>query len=78
VQLDEQRRRAEADKLAAITELERRSREFMKEKNEKRALEQKIASLQGQLLVGGSTVQVTPAIRCASLLPSTKAAAQLS
>jgi Kinesin motor domain len=78
VQLDEQRRRAEADKLAAITELERRSREFMKEKNEKRALEQKIASLQGQLLVGGSTVQVTPVIRCASLLPATKAAAQLS
>lgn len=64
LQLDEQRRRAEADKLAAITELENRSQEFMREKCEKMALEEKIASLQGQLLIGGNSAQVNPAIRC--------------
>ena len=32
LQLDEQRRKAEADKMRAITELERRSRDFLKEK----------------------------------------------
>ena len=62
-QLDEQRRRAEADKLAAITELETRSQEFMREKSEKAALEAKIAAMQGQMLIGGSAAQVTPAIR---------------
>ena len=65
-QVDEQRRRAEADKLAAITELETRSREFMKEKTEKRALEEKIAGLQGQLLVGGRGIEETPQFRCAN------------
>lgn len=64
VQLDEQRRQAEADKLAAITELENRSRQFMVEKREKKMLEQKIAALQGQLLNGGDSMQVTPAVRC--------------
>ena len=64
-QVDEQRRRAEADKLAAITELETRSREFMREKVAKMALEEKIAGLQGQLLIGGNSAQVAPAIRCA-------------
>ena len=63
--MDEQRRRAEADKLAAITELEHRSQEFMREKSAKMALEEKIAALQGQLLIGGNAAQVTPAIRCA-------------
>jgi hypothetical protein len=66
LQLDEERRRAEADKLAAITELENRSQEFMREKCEKMALEEKIASLQGQLLIGGNSAQVNPAIRCGS------------
>eukprot|EP00892_Ulva_mutabilis_P011777 jgi/Ulvmu1/8972/UM005_0063.1 len=61
--LDEQRRQAEADKLAAITELENRSRQFMIEKREKKLLEQKIAALQGQLLNGGDGMQVTPAVR---------------
>ena len=36
LQAEEQKRRAEADKLAAITALEQRSREFMLEKEEKR------------------------------------------
>jgi hypothetical protein len=63
--VDEQRRQAEADKLAAITELETKSRQFMTEKREKQQLEQKIASLQGQMIIGGDGLQVSPAVRCA-------------
>lgn len=40
LELDEQRRRAEADKMAAIKALELRSQEFLMEKEEKRKLEQ--------------------------------------
>ena len=40
LELDEQRRRAEADKMAAIRALEARSLEFMQEKEEKKRLEQ--------------------------------------
>jgi hypothetical protein len=53
-QVEEQKRRAEADKLAALTALEKRSREFMREKEEKRALEAKITAMQV------STVHVIP------------------
>ena len=53
LQLDEQRRKAEADKLRAITELEHRSREFLKEKREKSELEAKIDAMQSQLLGAG-------------------------
>ena len=54
LQLDEQRRKAEADKLRAITELEQRSQEFLKEKKEKKDLEERINAMQSQMLVGGS------------------------
>ena len=63
VQAEEQKRRAEADKLAAITALEQRSREFMLEKEEKRRLEVRISSLQSQLLVGGNKPEDTPVFR---------------
>lgn len=46
MQAEEQKRRAEADKLAALTALEKRSKEFLKEKEEKRALEMKIRAMQ--------------------------------
>lgn len=62
--MEEQKRRAEADKLAAITALEQRSRDFMAEKEANRRLEQKIASMQSQLLTGGAALQDTPAFRC--------------
>jgi len=52
LELDEQRRRAEADKMAAIRALEQRSLEFMHEKEEKKKLEQRIAMLMGQMLRG--------------------------
>ena len=54
LELEEGRRRAEADKLAAITALEQRSAEVAQAKAEKRALEARISSMQSQLLVGGS------------------------
>ncbi|CAL8468827.1 g8368 [Coccomyxa elongata] len=61
--VEEQKRRAEADKLAAITALEQRSREFMREKEEKRRLEARIANMQSQLLIGGNKLEDTPVFR---------------
>lgn len=52
LELDEQRRRAEADKMAAIRALESRSLEFMREKEEKKRLEQRIAMLMSQMIRG--------------------------
>ena len=52
LELDEQRRRAEADKMVAIRALEARSLEFMHEKEEKKRLEQRIAMLMGQMIRG--------------------------
>ena len=52
LELDEQRKRAEADKMAAIKALEVRSQEFLLEKEEKRKLEQRIASLMSQMIRG--------------------------
>jgi hypothetical protein len=52
LELDEQRRRAEADKMAAIRALEVRSMEFMQEKEEKKKLEQRIAMLMSQMIRG--------------------------
>ena len=110
LELDEQRRRAEEDKMAAIRALEARcvcvcvrlvlcvlvcacvcgekcgvcdvsvcecvcvcvcvcalarSRDFMREKAEKRALEERISALQSQIVTGGapSNVKETPAFR---------------
>jgi hypothetical protein len=63
LEVEEQKRRAEQDKLAAITELQCRSQEFMREKQEKRKLEERINSLQSQLLVGGAQMEETPAFR---------------
>ena len=60
LQLDEQRRKAEADKMRAITELEARSQEFLKEKREKRDLEQAIEAMQSQMLGGGDTPEDLP------------------
>ncbi|KAK3254569.1 hypothetical protein CYMTET_36218, partial [Cymbomonas tetramitiformis] len=63
LEAEEQKRRAEEDKLAAITELQNKSHEFMREKAEKRKLEERINSLQSQLLIGGHKIEDTPAFR---------------
>ena len=57
LELDEQRRRAEADKMVAIKALEARSLEFMHEKEEKNRLEQRINMLMGQMLKGEKSGQ---------------------
>jgi len=60
LRLEQQKKRAEEDKMAAITALEARSREYMSEKEEKKRLEEKIKMLNSQLLVGGKKVEDTP------------------
>jgi tRNA G18 (ribose-2'-O)-methylase SpoU len=54
LEMDEQRRRAEEDKMAAIRALEARSKEFMREKQEKKRLEERITMLQSQVIMGGA------------------------
>lgn len=63
LEVEEQKRRAEADKLAALTALENASAEFMREKQEKKELEAKIAAMQSQLLIGGNKLEDIPAFR---------------
>jgi hypothetical protein len=48
---------AEQDKLAAIIDLERLSRDLLQEKKEKRKLEARIREMSSQLLVGGPVRQ---------------------
>jgi hypothetical protein len=52
LELDEHRRRAEADKMTAIRALEAKSLEFMQEKEEKKRLEFRINALMGQMIRG--------------------------
>jgi kinesin family protein 3/17 len=58
LELDEHRRRAEADKMEAIRALEAKSLEFMREKEEKKKLEQRIAMLTGQMIRGEKGVGI--------------------
>lgn len=50
LELEERRRRAEEDKMAAIRALEARSLDFMREKKAKQALEERIARLTSQIV----------------------------
>lgn len=59
LELDEQRRRAEEDKMAAIRALEERSLEFMREKEEKKRLEQRISALTSQMMMSNQR-RLTP------------------
>ena len=65
MRLEQQRRRAEEDKLVAVKELEVRSREMVVEKEEKKRLEEKIKVLNSQLLVGGKKIEDTPQFKTA-------------
>jgi len=60
LKLEQQKKRAEEDKLAAINALEARSREYAIEREEKERLEEKIKALDSQLLVGGKKIEDTP------------------
>lgn len=63
LQIEEERRREQADKIAAIHALERQSQEIMKHKQAMAALQTRIASMQSQLLVGGQKIEDTPQFR---------------
>lgn len=67
LELEDQKRRAEADKMAALRALESRSFEFMREKEAKRRLEERISQLQSKMLMGdpAKNVQETPQFRMA-------------
>jgi len=70
IELEDQKRRAEADKMAALRALESTSFEFMREKVEKQKLEEKIEQLESQVLIGGlpiseEEIQATPLFRSA-------------
>jgi len=60
LKLEQQKRRAEEDKQAAINALEARSRDYANEKEEKERLEEKIKALNSQLLIGGKKIEDTP------------------
>ena len=60
LELDEQRKRAEEDKMTAIRALEQRSLEFMKEKEEKKKLEQRINMLMNQMIRGERPTGIGP------------------
>ena len=63
-QIEEARRREQADKIAAIHALEAQSQEIMRHKQAMAALQTRIQSMQSQLLVGGQNVEDTPQFRC--------------
>lgn len=65
LQLENDKRRAEEDKAAAITALEARSREYIMEKEHKKMLEDKIRTMNSQLLIGGKKIEDTPQFRSA-------------
>ena len=58
--MEQQKKRLEEDRQAAITALELRSQEFEREKEEKKKLEAKIKALMSQVLVGGQAIEDTP------------------
>jgi kinesin family protein 3/17 len=59
-QLEQEKKRAEEEKSAAISALEMRSKEYMQEKQEKKVLEEKIKMMNSQMLIGGKMVEDTP------------------
>ncbi|KRW99943.1 P-loop containing nucleoside triphosphate hydrolase [Pseudocohnilembus persalinus] len=64
-QLEKQRQQAEADRDKMVEAYEAISKEFFKEREEKKNLMDKIKGLNSQLLVGGRKVEDTPQFRSA-------------
>ena len=56
LKLENEKKRAEEDKNAAITALELRSKQFMMEQEQKKQLEQKIQAMNSQILEGGQQI----------------------
>lgn len=62
-QLMDEKRKAEQDKNAAINALEARQIDYIKEKEEKTRLQEKISELTSSLLIGGHRIEETPQFR---------------
>jgi len=65
LEVEEERRRAEEDRLAAVTALEERSLVLEQEKAQKEKLEVRIRQMSSQLLIGGQQVEDTAQFRIA-------------
>jgi kinesin family protein 3/17 len=65
IQLEEEKKRAEEDKQAAIFALEQASKQYLQEREEKKRLEMKISMMNSQLIVGGHKIEDTPQFRSA-------------
>lgn len=63
VQLEDEKRRAEEDKNAAIEALEQASKSFLNEREDRKKLESKILMLNSQMLIGGHKIEDTPQFR---------------
>lgn len=62
--VEEEKRQLEEDKVKAIRELQKKNEDFMREKEEKRELEDRIGKMQSQVLSGGGQrIEDTPAFR---------------
>ncbi len=65
IQLEEEKKRAEEDKQAAISALEQASKQYLQEREEKKRLEMKISMMNSQVIVGGHKIEDTPQFRSA-------------
>jgi len=65
IQLEEEKKRAEEDKQAAIFAFEQASKQYLQERDEKKKLEMKISMMASQLIVGGQKIEDTPQFRSA-------------
>lgn len=63
IKLEREKKRAEEDKEMAMQALERKSREFFHEREEKKRLEEKIRLMNSQLLIGGQKIEETVQFR---------------
>ncbi|CAD8077157.1 unnamed protein product [Paramecium sonneborni] len=62
-QLEEDKKKAEQDKNAAMAALEARSKQFFIEREEKKKLEEKIRQINSQMLIGGCNIENSPLFR---------------
>jgi hypothetical protein len=60
MQLEEEKKRAEEDKHAAIIALEQASKQYIQEREEKKRLELKIQMMNSQVIIGGHKIEETP------------------
>lgn len=65
MQLQEEKEQAEMDKNNALRELEKASKNYLLEREEKRNLEKKIMMMNSQMIMGGKKIEETPQFQSA-------------